>query len=352
MTILEKYRPLWAPEGASGGSSAPAGASGGGGGPASSAAPAPSSAPSSPSGSPASRGTSAPAESPASATEAQPSSPSSDGDLSFETIFGPEGSPSFEGEAPPSIPPTVPPPTVQPPAAAAPVAEVKPAAAAQPGAVEAQAAPGASPPPAPSVQLDPYNPGQLAQHLLSVEAQATDFVAQQMFALTPEDREAIETDVIGTIPKLLARVFVKSQQNVLQQLDRLIPTMVQRHTDAMRRNMEGESKFYARWPDIGREHANVVNQLAVAYRQMHPNATLDQMIEDVGPFVMMAARIAPSSAGAPGQGQPVRPAQSGANGRPPQPAPFVPAGSGSGPASQPKTQELTPWEAMFVGRDS
>lgn len=349
MTILEKYRALWAPDGVGGGSSAPASGSGGGGGSASSAPSAPSSAPSSPSG-----GSPSPAESPAGAEGAQPNDTFS-GDFSFDSIFsdGPEGSPPPSGgEAPAAVPPTAPPPTAQPPAAAAPVAEAPVAPGAEPkAAAEAPAAPGASPPPAPPVQLDPFNPGQLAQHLLSVEAQATDFVANQMFALTPEDREAIETDVIGHIPKLLARVFVKSQQNVLQQLDRLIPTMVQRHTDAMRRNMEGESKFYARWPNIGREHASVVNNLAVAYRQMHPSATLDQMIEDIGPFVMMQARIAPSAAGAPTAGQPARQAAAAANGRPPQPAPFVPAGSGSGPASQPKTSELNPWEAMFVGRE-
>jgi hypothetical protein len=346
MKLLEKYGPVWAPEGAGGGSSAAPQSSGGGGSGASSGASAPSSAPSSPSpGGPASRSVepSAPSGSPAGAGEAPPA-------FDYGAMFG-DGPPvdlPLETSAPAPAAPAQEPTPVAPPAPAAPVAA--PATGEAPAAAPpAQGgAPVGGPPQAGEAPaLDPYNPGMLAEHLARSEAQAIEFVAQNMFQLTPQEIEAVEQDVIGAIPKLLSKVFVKSQQNWLQQLDKMIPVMVQRHTDAMKRNGEGEEKFYGAWPNIGREHSDLVNRYAMVYRQMHPKATLDELIRDVGPMVMMAARI-PPNLGPTGQ-QAAGRAAPAANGRPPQPAPFTPAGGG--PVSASKTQELSPWEAMFVGRE-
>jgi hypothetical protein len=169
-----------------------------------------------------------------------------------------------------------------------------------------------------------------------------------MFQLSPEEREALEADVIGTIPKLLGKVFVKSQQNVLNQLGRMIPVMIQRQQAVMQKNAEGEGKFYARWPQIDKAtHGALVHRYAVVYRQMHPGATLDQMTEDLGPMIMMAARIAPSTpAATPGPSGRPAPAQ-GANGRPPQPSPFTPAQGG--PVAASRAPEKQPWEVMFEG---
>ena len=62
----------------------------------------------------------------------------------------------------------------------------------------------------------------------------------------------------------------------------------------MRQNDQNADKFYERWPMIKKsEHSELVNKYGVVYRQMHPSASLEQMIEDLGPMVMMAGRIAP-----------------------------------------------------------
>ena len=83
-------------------------------------------------------------------------------------------------------------------------------------------------------EFDRYDPGLLASHLTRNEAQALDYVAENVFKLSPQDVEALETNAVDIIPKLLARVFVKSQQNVLRQLANIVPTMIQRQTVAMR----------------------------------------------------------------------------------------------------------------------
>jgi hypothetical protein len=215
----------------------------------------------------------------------------------------------------------------------------------------AQVAPEQTKPPSPpAAAIDEFDPAQLAQHLAANEVQAIGFVAEQMFKLSDEEREALEQDVIGTVPKLLAKVFVKSQQNVLNQLGRMIPTMIQRQTQAIQVNARNEDAFYAKWPQLDRaKHGEIVGRYAAVYRQMHPNAGLDQMIADLGPMVMMAARVIPAVGGqgaVPGQPAALPGAPpTAANGRRPPPSPFVPAGAG--PAAQSRTPEKEAWEAMW-----
>jgi hypothetical protein len=178
-----------------------------------------------------------------------------------------------------------------------------------------------------------------------------------MFAMTPQEIEALETDVVGTVPKLLAKALVKSQQATLSQMARMMPVMIQRQTVALRENAKHEDAFYSRWPDIKKDqHGPLVQRYAAVFRQMHPNATPAEMIEQLGPMVMMSAKIAPTlqPAGVAPGAAPVNPmakpvAPGAPNGRPPPPNAFVPAGAGPVSASTPP--QLEPWEAMFVGQE-
>lgn len=189
--------------------------------------------------------------------------------------------------------------------------------------------------------VDPADPMSLAAALQANEAQATAYIAESMFKLTPEDIEALETDVVSAIPTLLARTFVRSQQNVLTQMGKLIPQMIERHSVLMRRNAENEGKFFARWPDLKADvHGDLVRKYAVTYRRMHPQATMEQMMEDLGPMIMMAARVAPSGVPA-GGGRP--------NGsRAVSPPPFVPAQGG--PAASATQIESQAWDILDPSR--
>ena len=336
MNLLDKYfSPNFAPE--DGGAPTPDGA----------AAPAPTSQTPAPSPS-----TPSPSPTPAGGTPPAQATPSpisdgvggGDGD-SWSSIF--DDSPTAPGVTAEIVqPPPVaqPPVSPQPPPAATPqTPPVAPLAqpAGQPGAATPQTPPQAA--------FDRFDPGTLAHHLASNEAAALEYVAQNVFRLTPQEVEALETNVVDTIPKLLAKVFVKSQQNVLSQLATMVPTMIQRQTVAMRLNDQNADKFYERWPMIKKsEHSDLVNKYGSVYRQMHPQATLEQMIEDLGPMVMMAGRIPPQLAAQAPSGQPVNPAaqRAAANGRSPPPSPFVPAGSAA-PTAASTAPEVSPWEAMF-----
>lgn len=360
-SFKDRYLPVFqAPDAPGASSSAPSGGSE----PSTSGA-TPSSAPSS---------SSSPAPTTPSATpsaEPQATPDAGDGaDSSFEFMFSPEGGDPTNilgdlGLSPPEPKPQEPKPT-QPPSAEPP----KPAATApEPAAPAPTATPApteaTSPTAATQPNLDPFDPGQLAQHLEQNQEQVVQYVADNLFKLSDKDVEALESDVVGTIPKLLARSFVAAQQNLLMQMSRIIPNMIQRHGEVTKQHNEAVNEFYTRWPDIGKAKdqrvaigdkqvavADLVKQYATVYRQMHPQASRQDAIEAVGPMVMMAAKLVPSAAAPQSPAQRPSPmAPTGASGRPPQPSPFTPAGPSAGGAAPTTVPQLSPVEAMFAGEE-
>lgn len=150
-------------------------------------------------------------------------------------------------------------------------------------------------------------------------------LADTMYALTPEEQTALEENALGAIPRLLAKTHVRAMQTALQMLSQHVPAMITRHADVMKKHQANEDKFYARWTGLDKaKHGEVVTRLAVLYRKMNPNATLEQLVEDVGPMAAMQLKIAPMAAG--GVQTPGAPAGV----RPPQPTPFQPVGSTAG----------------------
>ncbi len=326
-----------------GGGTPPATPSGG-------APPTPSATPSAaPSSAPSPSPTSTPAPSPAAGGVGETGAT----ELDFSSIFGdgPEPAPGATPAATPIATPPTPAAAPQPPPVGA--EPPKPAATPKPEPVApAVPSPTVTPPPgapptAAAPTLDPYDPLALASELSKNEAMATEHVANTLFKLSAEDVEALEANVVETVPKLLARAFVKSQMVLLRQMGQMVPVMMQRQNKAIERNEKNSEAFYSRWPDIKKaEHGDLVNSYGAVYRQMHPDATKEQMIEILGPMVMMAAKIVPSgpSAAPKANGNPV--ATPTTAGRPPQPPPFVPA-TGGGAEVAPTGPGQEPWEAMF-----
>jgi hypothetical protein len=194
-----------------------------------------------------------------------------------------------------------------------------------------------------SPPLSPAEPGRIAAALEQNRAAILDHVADTLFKLSPEDVEALETNVVGTIPKLLARSYVAAQHAMLTQLQNSVPPMLQNMISSMRVNSQNEGKFFSRWPDLkASEHGDLVRRLAVTYRQMNPTASLEQMVEDLGPMAMMVAKVTPRPVAAPGQ--PVAPAVAPNGARMPPPSPFVPAMGGA--VASTEQPEGNPWDIL------
>ncbi len=113
-----------------------------------------------------------------------------------------------------------------------------------------------------------------------------------------------------------------------------------------------QGKFYERWPQIDKsKHGSVVDRMAQTYRRENPQATLEQMVEELGPYIMMAAKI-PNQPGAAPNGNPqAHPASSPMRptGNRPPASPFVPAVGGA--ASPPQATEENPWMGFGAEHD-
>lgn len=308
------------------------------------------------SGSAASSGSSASESSAAAPSETSSSSPdgapSGDSNIDFDMFFGgaepPSEAPAPEPKPTPAPTPEKAPPPATPPAPEPPkVPEPKPAEppqAASPSPTEAKAPPTAADPAA-RPPLDPSDPASLATHLQENESAMIDHVAKAYFQITPQEMEELETNVGEAIPKLLAKTFVKMQSNMLQQMSRLVPGMVQRTSEAIQRNVENEARFFAKWPQLkpqdaakAAEYAQTMRTMAVTYRQMYPQATLDKMIDDLGPLVMMRVGVNPAQVVA-------------APPAPPKPQPFVPATPGATAVSHTPVEEDSALASLDPSRE-
>lgn len=265
----------------------------------------------------------------------EPGGAGSPTDFDFDAIFG-DGffnEPAEKVAPPPVVAPPAPAPeppvalTSQP-AQAAPQEPAKPAAA-QPQPGEPQA-----------LKFDPSDPMSVANAMQENRDAYIQRLAQTQFALSPEDMAALEADVTTAVPRLLARVYVDAAIGQMAQIAKSVPLMVQKHLEVSAARTQSENEFYSKWPQLDRkQHHELVNKYAVDLRRMHPDMSTEEMMNRVGPLVMMQAGIpfaTPGSANAPGTSQPpagvprpqVTVQQNGKAVQVPQPAPFVPAPPG------------------------
>jgi hypothetical protein len=165
---------------------------------------------------------------------------------------------------------------VAPPPAEAVVAVEKPAeAVAQP---PAEVVSPAQPEPAPQQQ---YVPTPEEREFL--RKQALVGLAER-YKLTEEDATALQVEPEKVLPRLAASVHAAIYQDVLQRIYAEAPALVQ-HTLQERDSVrQAEEAFYGRWQDL-RAHRAEVEKFAPIWRQMYPQATLEQAIEGIGATV-------------------------------------------------------------------
>lgn len=343
----------FAPDGPSGSGGSTSSSSGGAAPSSSSSGASPSPAPSTPAAGSGGQTPSSPASSAGSQPVGASPSPSpspapaagtaEDGFFEFPDILGddeednPTPTSQAGAEPPAEGQPTTPPAEQQPPA---------PGEAAQTPPQQPQAPAPQGPQEATASFPTPAEPGRIAESLQANADALISHLAENEFKLSQADIEALEADAPKHIPQLLARTFFKMQVNLYKQMGNVIPAMLQRHSEVTKRSGANEAKFYAKWPDLKPElHGELVKRYARVYRQANPQATFDQMAEELGPMIMIAAKVTPSQQAAPGA-QP--PAMRPAGARPP--APFRPA-VGGGSAPQPAAGNEDPWAGLAAPQE-
>lgn len=236
------------------------------------------------------------------------------------------------------------------PAAPAAPAATTPAPATAPA--PAAAAPASSPAPAPEAAATPQpgnvptpsagDPLALADSLEQHRDAALAHLADTRFKLSEEEITELETDAAKAVPKLLARAFLESQTQMMRFVAQAIPQMFQQQTRVQSANRSAEEKFFAAHKELdinNPQHKQTVAQYAIAFRQANPQASLDDVIKNVGVMAktILGVTAAPASAAAPSP--PGLPANA------PAPVPFRPA-VGSGAPANPIPASDNPWAGM------
>lgn len=160
-------------------------------------------------------------------------------------------------------------------------------------------------------------------------------LARTHYAISPQEEEALRENAVEAIPKLLAKVHMDAVSAALAHIGNLVPRMIQYQQAVERANNTAREKFFEAWPQL-KAHEAEVTRMAKTYRSLNKEATLEDMIRDVGPIVMQRQGIVATPKG---------------NGTPPQPKPaaaFVPpvGSAGGGTTAPPAAVEPNPWEGL------
>lgn len=157
----------------------------------------------------------------------------------------------------------------------------------------------------------------------------------QHFSINEEDAGLLQTEPDKVLPKLAANLYLDVFEAVVKTVQGMMPSQVQNVMQTQTVNQKNETDFFGAWNKLDRgnaEHTNMLTRIGTAYRQLNPQATKEQFIQEVGAQAMVALRI-PLEADAPST---VAPA----------PAPHRPAAPAAHSQPAAKGKELNEYEQL------
>lgn len=227
--------------------------------------------------------------------------------------LGPDN--DFDVDLPETSPQAAPVAAVPPAEAPAQAPVQPPAQAAQPPA-QPEAQPGA--PQEPQSEQAPSGPVSLAELIqTSVDNHdaLVDALATNVFKLTKDEVEALETNAVEAMPKVLARVYLKAQTSTMQMMSQLMPNIIQQQVFALFQQAKAEAQFKADYPELADDkYRSDIVTAAKAIRQAHPDMNNAKLIQMAGNMVMQMHNIARQARAAAPQSSPApfQPATNGA----------------------------------------
>jgi hypothetical protein len=259
-------------------------------------------------------------------------------DDDLETVTVVENPPAGEGGegTTPASPPSPTPAAPDAKTAAAPASPTPPASDGGPKEPQTPAPQGAAPASSPS------EPQSFVEQLDANRQAMIDSLAQDVFKLSKEETDALELDVIGTAPKLLARVYYESVRATINHIQNFVPRLIEQYMQVNKAREETENAFYGKYTGLNKaKHHEDVVKFATTFRQVNPNVTQDEL------WSLIAASVAAK------HGVQLVGAQAAANGgappRPPATEPFAPARPGVTVRTTPEA--ANPYEGMGIDFD-
>lgn len=124
---------------------------------------------------------------------------------------------------------------------------------------------------------------------------------ESFFSLSEEEKEAVNLDAASIMPKLAARVMLRTVQTAVAAIQHQLPTVIAQYQESQTTQQSAMDAFYTSWPQL-RESADaqpLISQYANLYRMQNPKATQEEAIKAVGASVMVALGLAQQPTGQP-----------------------------------------------------
>lgn len=183
---------------------------------------------------------------------------------------------------------------------------VTPPPGGDPAVPKAEAAPPAAPvaqvqESAASSQLSEI--GNIVQGLDKEAPALRNWLAENVYALTKEEKDGLETEAWTVIPKLLSRVHLEISKTILNQIENFVPKMAQqaigKFKESTDKRTEALGAFYKANPSLtAGDHDAVVDQYARMFRANNPRASREEAFKFVGAAVAAHFGVVPSAPGA------------------------------------------------------
>ena len=180
--------------------------------------------------------------------------------------------------------------------------------------------------------LEVQTPEQVAERYGTWRKETENILATQHYALKPEEIDELDTNPGEFLSRKMAKVYLDAVTATLTQVTQFLPRMIQEVNQQSVQTNQNEEQFFQRWPKL-KEHAQAVLRTGAVYRQLNPQASMEDFINEVGAQTMVALRIQPEENQQASNGK-------GANGSAARTTPFKPAASnpvgGMSPPQQPR----------------
>ena len=202
-------------------------------------------------------------------------------------------------------------------------------------------------------QQVPAPPAPTPREVISPEQQAADFAQleqeiaeglQALYIMSPEEAaklDEFEQKPSEYLPGLLAKAHQNAYTHAYQAIMDAIPQVMNQVSQTTQVQNQAENAFFNRWPDLkGQE--DVAMRAITTYRNMNPQATLQESIERSGMLAMIELGKNPLS----DRTQPAAPARENPAFTPP-PRPAQPGSFGSGLRAAPRSYEEGVYEEIY-----
>lgn len=202
----------------------------------------------------------------------------------LDKVTGPIGTPDADAA-----------PVVETPATPAPASEPAPVVAESPAPVvvqEVQQQP-AAPTPAPSPAPASPSAADITKVYTDWRTETEDLLAKHHYKLSEEDMAQIDAAPQEVLPRMMARVYMDAVSAAITQVLNYLPQTMRQVNEQERINSESENSFFGKWPAL-KEHKDSVLKIGQVYRQMNPQASAEQFINEVGAAAMVSLRLDPS----------------------------------------------------------